>query len=70
LSKILDSLVQKLDAFLEFNEYDILHNPRKVSHEVATRLAQEEYDHFRIEQDSNNVSDFEKDAKRIMKGRK
>jgi hypothetical protein len=33
-------------------------------------LAQEEYDHFRIEQDSNNVSDFEKDAKRIMKGRK
>jgi hypothetical protein len=62
--------VQKLDAFLEFNEYDILHNPGKVSHEVATRLAQEEYDHFRIEQDRNYLSDFEKEAKRIVKGKK
>lgn len=62
--------VQKLDAFLEFNEYDILHNPGKVSHEVATRLAQEEYDHFRIEQDRNYMSDFEKEAKRFVKGKK
>jgi hypothetical protein len=62
--------VQKLDAFLEFNEYDILHNPGKVSHEVATRLAQEEYDHFRIEQDRNYLSDFEKEAKRVVKGKK
>ncbi|PKN97280.1 MAG: cell filamentation protein Fic [Chloroflexi bacterium HGW-Chloroflexi-4] len=62
--------VQKLDAFLEFNEYDILYNPGKVSHEVATRLAQEEYDHFRIEQDRNYLSDFEKEAKRIVKGKK
>jgi len=62
--------VQKLDAFLEFNEYDILHNPGKVSHEVATRLAQEEYDLFRIEQDRNYMSDFEKEAKRILKGKK
>jgi hypothetical protein len=60
--------VQKLDAFLEFNEYDILHNPGKVSHEVATRLAQEEYDHFRIEQDRNYLSDFEQEAKRVVKG--
>lgn len=62
--------VQKLDAFLEFNEYDILHNPGKVSHEVATRLAQEEYDHFRIEQDRNYMSDFEKETKRVVKGKK
>lgn len=62
--------VQKLDAFLEFNEYDILHNPGKVSHEVATRLAQEEYEHFRIEQDQNYMSDFEKEAKRFVKGKK
>lgn len=59
--------VQKLDAFLEFNEYDILHNPGKVSREVATRLAQQEYDHFRIEQDRNYLSDFEKEAKRIIR---
>lgn len=59
--------VQKLDGFLEFNEYDILHNPGKVSHEVATRLAQEEYDHFRIEQDRNYMSDFEKEAKNFIR---
>jgi len=62
--------VQKLDAFLEFNEYDILHNPEIVSHEVATRLAQEEYERFRIEQDRSYVSDFEKEAKRIVDGKK
>lgn len=62
--------VQKLDGFLEFNEYEILHNPGKVSHEVATRLAQEEYDHFRIEQDRNYMSDFEKEVKQIVKGKK
>lgn len=62
--------VKKLDAFLEFNEYDILHNPGKVSHEVATRLAEEEYDHFRIEQDRNYFSDFEREAKRIVEKKK
>ncbi len=62
--------VEKLDAFLEFNEYDILHNPGKVSHEVATRLAQEEYERFRIEQDRSYVSDFEKEVKQIVKGKK
>ena len=61
--------VQKLDAFLEFNEYDILHNPGKASHEVATRLAQEEYDHFRIEQDRNYLSDFEQEVKLVAKGK-
>lgn len=57
--------VNRLDAFLEFNEYDILHNPGKVSHDVAVRLAQEEYEHFRVDQDRNYVSDFEKAAKRL-----
>lgn len=33
--------VSKLDAFLKFNEYDILHNAGKVSHEVAKELAAE-----------------------------
>lgn len=57
--------VNRLDAFLEFNEYDILHDPGKVSHEVAVRLAQEEYERFRVDQDRNYVSDFEKAAKRL-----
>jgi hypothetical protein len=57
--------VEKLDAFLKFNEYDILHHPGKVSHEVAAHLAQDEYEHFRVEQDLSFESDFEKETKRI-----
>jgi len=57
--------VGKLDAFLNFNEYDILRDPGKVSHEVAIRLAQDEYECFRIEQDRTFESDFEKETKRI-----
>ncbi|MGV8027089.1 MAG: virulence RhuM family protein [Anaerolineaceae bacterium] len=57
--------VEKLDAFLKFNEYDILHDPGKVSHEVATHLAHDEYERFRVEQDHNFESDFEKETKRL-----
>ena len=62
--------IDKLDAFLNFNEYDILHNPGTVSHEVATRLAQGEYERFRVGQDRAFESDFEKAAKRISQGKK
>jgi hypothetical protein len=62
--------VEKLDAFLEFNEYDILHDPGKVSHEVAARLAHEEFERFRVEQDHSFESDFEKATKRISQGKK
>lgn len=37
---------QKLDAFLNFNERDILDNPGKVSKEVADTLAAEQYETF------------------------
>ncbi|MGD0587125.1 MAG: virulence RhuM family protein, partial [Oryzomonas sp.] len=37
---------EKLDAFLSFNERDILDNAGKVSKEVADRLALEQYDAF------------------------
>lgn len=37
---------QKLDAFLQFNERDILTNAGSVSKEVADRLALQEYDKF------------------------
>src|SRR3989338_3731462 len=42
--------VDKLDAFLKFNEREILADAGKVSHEVAEALALEEYVKFSIEQ--------------------
>lgn len=61
--------VKKLDAFLQFNEYDILKNAGKVSHAVAKKLAEKEYNKFRVIQDRQFESDFEKEAKKL-KGKK
>lgn len=59
--------VAKLDAFLQFNEYDVLTNAGSVSAEVAKRLAEEQYATFRVQQDRQFESDFEKEVKRISK---
>ncbi len=57
--------VTKLDAFLKFNEYDILKDAGKISHEVAIKLAEEEYDKFRVIQDRSYESDFDKEVKKL-----
>ena len=57
--------VAKLDAFLKFNEYEVLTNAGSVSAEVAKRLAEEQYASFRVQQDRSFESDFEKEIKRI-----
>lgn len=59
--------VQKLDAFLQFNEYQVLKDAGKVSHEIAKKLAEGQYEQFRIEQDKYFESDFEKAVKKIKK---
>src|SRR5690606_18444137 len=55
----------RLDAFLQFNEYEVLSNAGKVSAEVAKRLAEEQYDRFRVRQDREFESDFDAEVKRI-----
>ncbi len=57
--------VGKLDAFLQFNEYEVLTNAGRVSAEVAKSLAEEQYARFRVQQDRGFESDFEKEVKRI-----
>jgi hypothetical protein len=51
---------EKLDAFLKFNEQDILQDKGKVSHDVAIALAAKEYEKYRVEQDKKYISDFDK----------
>ena len=58
--------IQKLDAFLAFNDYEILNNPGKVSRTVAEKLAHQEYEKFRVTQDRNFESDFDKSVKKIL----
>lgn len=57
--------VDRLDAFLKFNEYDVLNNAGNVSAEVAKKLAEVQYDAFRVKQDQAFESDFEREVKRI-----
>lgn len=57
---------EKLDGFLRFNEYDILDTTGKVSAEVAKRLAEEEYEKFRVHQDREFVSDFDEVARKML----
>nr|DAO29421.1 MAG TPA: virulence protein RhuM family [Caudoviricetes sp.] len=57
----------KLDAFLQFNEYDILNHTGKVSREVADQLAITEYKKFRVKQDKTYLSDFDKLSAKYLK---
>ncbi|MFA4817797.1 MAG: virulence RhuM family protein [Parcubacteria group bacterium] len=59
--------VKKLDSFLRFSENTILQDLGKVSHEVAESLALEEYEKYRVEQNKNYISDFDREVKRILK---
>ena len=58
--------VKKLDSFLQFNEREILQNAGKISHEMAEKLAINEYEKYRIIQDKIYESDFDKEIKELM----
>jgi hypothetical protein len=62
--------VERLDAFLRFNEYELLTHAGKVSAEVAKELAEEQYAAFRVRQDEAFESDFEREIQRIGGGSK
>lgn len=51
--------IQKLDAFLQFNEEDILQNNGKVTHEIAKAFAESEFEKYRAIQDKTYKSDFD-----------
>jgi hypothetical protein len=57
--------VEKLDAFLQFNDYSVLKNSGTISAEIAKKLATEEFEKFRVIQDEVYESDFDKEIKRI-----
>lgn len=58
--------IKKLDAFLQFNEKDILQNSGKVSAEIAKNFAESEFGKFKKIQDLNYESDFDKSLKNLL----
>ncbi|AFL96340.1 virulence RhuM family protein [Ornithobacterium rhinotracheale] len=59
--------VEKLNAFLEFNDYKVLENAGKISAKVAKKLAEKEYEKFAPMQDKTFESDFDKQLKKLKK---
>ncbi|QIA06424.1 virulence RhuM family protein [Draconibacterium halophilum] len=57
--------VVKLDTFLTFNEYDLLKDSGKIRKAVADQFAEREYKKFRVIQDREYVSDFDKAVEQI-----
>lgn len=57
--------VARLDAFLQFNEYEVLTNAGRVSADVAKGLAEKQYESFRTRQDREFESDFDREIRRI-----
>ena len=55
----------KLNAFLQFNEQEILTNAGKVSAEIAKSFAESEFEKFDAIQDRNFESDFDREIKKL-----
>jgi len=58
----------KLNAFLQFNERDILDHPGQVSQEVAKAFAESEFEKYRVVQDRLFESDFDRHIKKALEG--
>jgi hypothetical protein len=62
--------VEKLDAFLQFNEKEILQDSGKISHEVVVALAENEYEKYQVIQDRMLESDFDREVKKLLDSKK
>jgi hypothetical protein len=60
--------IEKLNAFLNFNQLDILNDSGRVSHEVAEELAMKEFEKYNVIKDKTYVSDFDKMVDKYLKG--
>ncbi|WP_017754682.1 virulence RhuM family protein [Calidifontibacillus oryziterrae] len=64
----MEDWAKKLNAFLQFNEYDLLNNSGKVTAEVAKAFAESEFEKYRIVQDRLFESDFDRLLKESNQG--
>ena len=60
---------QFIHSFLELSSYPILQDKGKVSALEAKLKAEQEYEEYRVTQDENYISDFDKEVWRIREGK-
>jgi Virulence protein len=61
---------QFLHSFLELSQYPILMDKGKVTALEAKLKAEQEFEEYRVIQDNNYISDFDKEIKRITGNKK
>jgi len=61
---------EKLNAFLKFNDANILQNAGKVTAEVARSFAESEFEKYRPIQDKLFESDFDRQIKKFLKSKR
>lgn len=75
----MEQWADKLDAFLEFNEQELLTHAGKVKAEVAKKIAEERYDEFDKKRklsevlaadEEEDIKELEEFEKRILKTQK
>ena len=57
--------VDKLDSFLEFNDYFVLQDAGRISAKIAKELAENEFEKYKAERRKDYESDFDKEVKRL-----
>jgi hypothetical protein len=60
--------LNQTDVFLSNNRRNVLEGKGQVSREMAMRKAEEEYSEFRIRQDKEYISEFDKEMDKYLKG--
>jgi hypothetical protein len=65
----MEDWAKKLNAFLQFNQREILDNPGKVTAEMAKVFAESEFEKYRVIQDRLFESDFDQFLKQLPKGK-
>lgn len=66
----MDDWAKRLNAFLQFNQKEILQNSGKVTQAIAKSFAESEFEKYRVIQDKLFESDFDKEVKRIQQNEK
>ena len=51
--------IEIADNFLSYNKQKVLDNAGTISHEIAVKKAEKEYDKYKVIQDKNYISDFD-----------
>lgn len=60
--------VEQTNQFLVNNRREVLDGKGKISHEAAMKKAEKEYETFRVKQDKEYISEFDREVEKYLKG--